>query len=40
MAVKESVMEFTFSFRLLESLLLIKPHAFTITNREGIYDGV
>ena len=40
MAVKEPVMESAFSFRLRQSLFLIKFHGYTITNGEGVCDGV
>ena len=40
MAVKEPVMESAFSFRLRRSLFLIKFHGYTITNGEGVCDGV
>ena len=37
---EESVMECAFSFRLRRSLFLIKVHAFSITNSEGVCEGV
>ena len=40
MAVREPVIESTFSYGLWQSLFLIKLHAFTVTGSEGVCDGV
>ena len=40
MAVKGGVMEFAISFRLWGSLFFITFHAFTVTNSDGVCDGV
>ena len=40
MGVKELVMESAFSFTLLQSLLLIKLHVFTINDSERAYDEI
>ena len=40
MVVKEPVMDSGFSFRLWQSLFLIALHAFTVTDSEGVCDGV
>ena len=40
MAVKETVMESAFSFRLWRRRFSINPHAFPITGSEGVYNGV
>ena len=40
MGVKELVMESAFSFRLRQTLLLIKLHVFTINDSEIAYDEI